>query len=49
MGKYSILYHHYRGMAGARLGQIDRTRVMELLGNRTASLPVDEVWLPVVL
>ncbi|KAL2051862.1 hypothetical protein ABVK25_007777 [Lepraria finkii] len=44
MGKYSILYHHYRGMAGARLGQIDRTRVMELLGNRTASLPVDEVF-----
>lgn len=31
-------------MAGARLGQIDRTRVMELLGNRIASLPVDEVF-----
>lgn len=44
MGKYSVLYHYYRGMTGARLKQIDRTRVMELLGNRTASLPVDEVF-----
>ena len=44
MGKYSILYHFYRGMAGARLRMIDRTRVMELLGNRIATLAVDEVF-----
>ena len=44
MGKYRVLYQYYRGMAGARLGLIDRTRVMELLGNRIASLPVDDVF-----
>ena len=44
MGDYKTLYQYYRGMAGAKLGMIDRTRVMELLGNRTASLAVDEVF-----
>ena len=44
MGRYGVLYHHYRGMAGARLKLIDRTRVMELLGNRKATEAVDEVF-----
>ena len=44
LGKYSILYHYYMGMAGARLEQIDKTRIMELLGNRTASFGVDEIF-----
>ena len=43
-GKYAPLYHYYRGMVGASMGNIDRTRVMELLGNRTASVPVDEIY-----
>ncbi|KAL8715691.1 MAG: hypothetical protein Q9225_006308 [Loekoesia sp. 1 TL-2023] len=44
MGRYGVLYQYYRGMAGARLKMIDRTRVMELLGNRTATEAVDEVF-----
>lgn len=44
MGRYGVLYHHYRGMAGARLKLIDRTRVMELLGNRKATEAIDEVF-----
>ena len=43
-GKYAPLYHYYRGMVGASMGTIDRTRVMELLGNRTASVPIDEIY-----
>lgn len=43
-GKYTPLYRYYRGMVGASMGAIDRTRVMELLGNRTASVPVDEIY-----
>ena len=43
-GKYAPLYRYYRGMVGASMGTIDRTRVMELLGNRTASVPVDEIF-----
>ncbi|KAM3068495.1 hypothetical protein ACMFMF_009311 [Clarireedia jacksonii] len=43
-GKYSKLYQFYCGMVGARSGKIDRTRIMELLGNRTASFPDDEVY-----
>ena len=42
-GKYASLQHYYRGMVAASMGAIDRTRVMELLGNRTASVPVDEI------
>jgi hypothetical protein len=34
----------YSSMVGARAGKIDPTRVMELLGNRTASFPDDEVY-----
>ena len=43
-GKYAPLSHYYRGMVAASMGLIDRTRVMELLGNRTASVPVDEIY-----
>ena len=43
-GKYAPLYHYYRGMVATSMGTIDRTRVMELLGNRTASVPVDEIY-----
>ena len=43
-GRYAPLSHYYRGMVGASMGMIDRTRVMELLGNRTASVPVDEIY-----
>ena len=43
-GKYSKLYSHFQGMAGARQQQIEPTRVMELLGNRTATVPEDEVF-----
>ncbi|KAI4182115.1 MAG: hypothetical protein L6R41_006191 [Letrouitia leprolyta] len=44
LGQYSILYQYYRGMVGARLKMIDSTRIMELLGNRTATEAVDEVF-----
>lgn len=42
--EFAVLYTHFSGMANCRLGEIDRTRVMELLGNRKASVPVDEVY-----
>ncbi|KAL4889290.1 heterokaryon incompatibility protein-domain-containing protein [Aspergillus ambiguus] len=41
---YSLLYSHFSGMAASRVNAIERTRVMELLGNRQASVPVDEVY-----
>ncbi|KAL8999185.1 MAG: hypothetical protein Q9188_005949 [Gyalolechia gomerana] len=44
LGQYSVLYQYYRGMVGARLRMIDRTRIMELLGNRSATEAVDEVF-----
>jgi hypothetical protein len=43
-GKYSKLYKFYAGMVNARSRKIDPTRIMELLGNRTASFPDDEVY-----
>ncbi|CAD6446047.1 2ed1829e-25a6-415b-8ed4-e43cd78d2a94 [Sclerotinia trifoliorum] len=43
-GKYAKIYEFYTGMVNAGAGKIDRTRVMELLGNRTASFPDDEVY-----
>lgn len=43
-GKYIKLYEFYSGMVGCRHKKVDRTRVMELLGNRTASFPDDEVY-----
>jgi len=39
-----LLFSHFRGMANARLGEIDRTRVMELLWNRKATVEVDGVY-----
>ncbi|KAK3054740.1 hypothetical protein LTR09_004469 [Extremus antarcticus] len=39
-----VLYAFFQGMANVRLRKIDRSRVMELLGNRTATMPVDEVY-----
>lgn len=43
-GKYSRIYEFYSGMVGAGAGEIDPTRVMELLGNRKASFPDDEIY-----
>jgi hypothetical protein len=43
-GKYIKIYEFYSGMVGCRHKKVDRTRVMELLGNRTASFPDDEVY-----
>ncbi|OAR05704.1 hypothetical protein LLEC1_04431 [Akanthomyces lecanii] len=42
--QYELLFSHFSGMAARRTGAIDRTRVMEMLGNREAFLPVDEVY-----
>jgi hypothetical protein len=42
--EFAILHTHFSGMVTSRLGDIDRTRIMELLGNRTATVPVDEVY-----
>ncbi|KAK3196866.1 hypothetical protein K4F52_000210 [Lecanicillium sp. MT-2017a] len=42
--KYELLFSHFSGMAAQRVAAIDRTRVMEMLGNRRAFLPVDEVY-----
>lgn len=42
--QYELLFSHFSGMAARRTGDIDRTRVMEMLGNRQAFLPVDEVY-----
>jgi hypothetical protein len=43
-GKYARLYAFYQGMANFQLKKNDRTRVMELLGNRSASFPDDEIY-----
>lgn len=42
--KYRKLYSHFQGMVGAHLKLIESTRVMELLGNRTATVPEDEIY-----
>jgi hypothetical protein len=42
--EFVILHTHFSGMANSRLGDIERTRIMELLGNRKATVPVDEVY-----
>lgn len=39
-----VLYGYFQGMANARLGSNEHTRIMELLGNRQATVPVDEVY-----
>ena len=43
-GEYELLFSHFAGMAASRVASIERTRVMELLGNRKATVPVDEVY-----
>ena len=35
---------YFQGMATVRLGTVDVTRIMALLGNRKATMPVDEVY-----
>ena len=42
--EFAILHSHFSGMATCRLGDIERTRIMELLGNRKATVPVDEIY-----
>ncbi|OAL54556.1 HET domain protein [Pyrenochaeta sp. DS3sAY3a] len=42
--EFEVLYSHFAGMANSRLGLLDRTRNMELLGNRRATVAVDEVY-----
>ncbi|KAF1844993.1 uncharacterized protein K460DRAFT_416329 [Cucurbitaria berberidis CBS 394.84] len=42
--EFAVLYTHFSGMANSRLGAIEPTRVMELLGNRKATVAVDEVY-----
>jgi hypothetical protein len=42
--EYELLFSHFAGMAASRIGATDRTRIMEMLGNRHAFLPVDEVY-----
>lgn len=41
---YEVLFSHFSGMAAFRMGTNEQTRVMEMLGNRHALLPVDEVY-----
>ncbi|KAH8671588.1 heterokaryon incompatibility protein-domain-containing protein [Xylariales sp. PMI_506] len=43
-GQFDKLYGYFSGMANCRLGATDRTRVMELLGNRQATVESDEVY-----
>lgn len=43
-GKYKRLYSYFLGMINCRRKVIDRTRIMELLGNRSATEPVDEIY-----
>jgi hypothetical protein len=42
--EFAILHTHFSGMATPRLGDNDATRIAELLGNREATGPVDEVY-----
>lgn len=42
--EYYVLYSHLVGMVNFHLGSNDKTRVMELLGNRKATVSVDEVY-----
>jgi hypothetical protein len=42
--EFAILHTHFSGMANFRLPDIERTRIMELIGNRKATVPVDEVY-----
>ena len=42
--EFTNMYGYFSGMSSMRLNKGDRTRVMELLGNRSAELPRDEVY-----
>jgi hypothetical protein len=42
--EFDKLYAFFSGMANCRLRQIEQTRVMELLGNRKATVECDEVY-----
>lgn len=42
--EFAKLYGFFSGMANCRLGPIEKTRVMELLGNRKATVECDEVY-----
>jgi hypothetical protein len=42
--EFDRLYGFFSGMANCRLRQIEKTRVMELLGNRSATVECDEVY-----
>jgi hypothetical protein len=44
LSPFDMLSSYFVGMANARLGIIDRTRVMELLSNRNSTVQVDEVY-----
>ena len=43
-GDFERLYGYFSGMSNLRLKRCDRTRVRELLGNRSTALPRDEVY-----
>lgn len=43
-GKYTRLYSYFSGMINCKLRVIDRTRIMELLGKRSATVPADEIY-----
>lgn len=43
-GKYTRLYSYFLGMINCKRKAIDRTRIMELLGNRSATVPADEIY-----
>ncbi|KAI1326771.1 heterokaryon incompatibility protein-domain-containing protein [Xylariaceae sp. FL0255] len=42
--EFNKLYSFFSGMANSRMRRVDRTRVMELLGNRKATVECDEVY-----
>ncbi|KAK7213799.1 hypothetical protein V2G26_020977 [Clonostachys chloroleuca] len=42
--EFAKLYGFFSGMANCRLGPVEKTRVMELLGNRQATVECDEVY-----
>lgn len=42
--EFEVLFSYFSGMANSRLGDIEQTRIMELLGNRKATVAVDEVY-----
>lgn len=43
-GKYTRLYSFFSGMMNCKLREINRTRIMELLGHRSATVPADEIY-----